>query len=164
MDIVPTHHLLSHWSSEVATAYYHWTFLAQPAPLPERLIDADPDLFYESCMLGWGGAELSQFEEIAAYRHAWRDPATIAGMTQDYRAAMFVDFALDAADLDRRIECPALVLYGADGAMARHFDMAAAWSSRLADMRVQSIAGGHFFVDQNPADTILALRAFLGGV
>lgn len=161
MDIVPTHHLLEHWSQEVATAYFHWTYLAQPAPFPERMIEADPDHFYEACLLGWGGADLSDFAELEAYRAAWRDPATIAGMTNDYRAALHVDYHLDAADLDRQVTCPALVLYGADGAMARHFDIGATWSDRLAHMRAGAVSGGHFFVDQNPDAAAQALLSFI---
>ena len=36
MDIVPTHLLLDDLTADVARAYYHWFFLAQPAPLPKR--------------------------------------------------------------------------------------------------------------------------------
>ncbi len=161
MDIVPTHYLLSHWTKEVATAYFHWTYLAQPAPFPERMIEADPDHFFEACLLGWGGARLSDFEAIEAYRAAWRDPDTIRGMVNDYRSALAVDFADDAADLDRTVDCPSLVLYGADGAMAKHFDVAATWADRLTDMRAEAIPGGHFFVDQSPDETIRALLGFL---
>ena len=57
MDIVPTHHLLDELHQSVAKAYYHWFFLAQPAPFPETLIAADPDYFYQSCLLGWGGGD-----------------------------------------------------------------------------------------------------------
>ena len=73
MDIVPTHHLLDELHQSVAKAYYHWFFLAQPAPFPETLIAADPDYFYQSCLLGWGAAKLEQFpaNQLQAYRLAW---------------------------------------------------------------------------------------------
>ena len=157
MDIVPTRHLLENWSAPVATAYFHWTFLAQPAPLPERMIGADPDLFFESCLLGWGGAALPDFAALDAYRAAWRDPATVAGMVADYRATLVADLAHDRADAGRRVAAPTLVLYGADGAMARHFDLAAAWSGYLEDMAVAALPGGHFFVDRFPDETAAAL-------
>jgi pimeloyl-ACP methyl ester carboxylesterase len=38
LDIVPTYTLLHGVNSEVATAFYHWFFLVQPAPFPETLI------------------------------------------------------------------------------------------------------------------------------
>lgn len=162
MDIVPTHFLLSNWSKEVATAYYHWTFLAQPAPFPERMIEADPDHFFEACLLGWGGADLSDFEALEDYRAAWRDPATIAALVNDYRSALTRDFADDTGDLSKTVTCPTLVLYGAEGAMAKLYDVPATWADRLSDMRAEAIPGGHFFVDQSPDATITALRRFLG--
>ncbi|MDE4304153.1 alpha/beta hydrolase [Phaeobacter gallaeciensis] len=163
MDIIPTHLLLGDLHQEVARAYYHWFFLAQPAPFPERMIGADPDYYFESCLLGWGGATLEDFpaEALEAYRKSWRDPACIHAMCNDYRAAIDVDFALDAADLDRQVSCPALVLYGATGAMAKQYDVEATWAPRLANMRAAAIPGGHFFVDQHPSETAEALLDFL---
>ena len=160
MDIVPTDHLVETCTYDLAKAYFHWTFLAQPAPLPERLIGADPDLFFESCLLGWGGADLEQFKQIDAYRTAWRDPDAIAGMINDYRAAVTIDLTHDAED-DGRVHCPALVLYGAEGVMARSYDVAATWAGRLTDLTVEAIPGGHFFVDQSPGETTRAIARFL---
>ena len=163
MDIVPTHLLLDQLTQEVARDYYHWFFLAQPAPFPETLIGHDPDLYFERCLLGWGKASLDQFDAGAldAYRAGWRKPETIHAMCNDYRAAIDVDFHHDAADLTRKVNCPAMVLYGADGPMARRFDVGATWADRLADYEAAPIAGGHFFPDQNAAQTRDALLRFL---
>ncbi len=166
MDIVPTHHLLCELTWPVAHTYYHWFFLARPYPLPERMIGADPDAFFESCLGGWGDDGLAAFDPTAleAYRAAWRKPEVIFGMCQDYRAAIAHDLALDRGDLDRRVSCPALVLYGAEGVMARLFDLPATWAGRLAQMQAQSLPGGHFFPDTAPAATADALAAFLASV
>lgn len=163
MDIVPTHLLFDELSKEVATGYYHWFFLAQPEPFPERLIGADPDYYYETCLAGWGPDGLAQFnaDALNAYRTSWRDPHTIRAMCDDYRAALRVDFDLDAADLARRVACPALVMYGADGPMGRAYDVPGTWADRLADMRPAPISGGHFFPDTNPSETAAALLTFL---
>lgn len=163
MDIVPTHEILTNLRKDVAKAYYHWTFLAQPAPFPETLIAADPDYFYESCLLGWGASKLTDFapDQLAAYRTAWNDPETIRAMCDDYRAAYDLDVALDDADLNRQVACPALVLWGGDGAMDKAYDVAATWAPRLANMTAEALPGGHFFVDQHPETTASALREFL---
>ncbi|SDY28945.1 alpha/beta fold hydrolase [Citreimonas salinaria] len=165
MDIVPTLHLLETLSHEVARAYYHWFFLAQPAPFPETMIGHDPDAFFERCLLGFGKAQLSDFDaaSLGACRAAWRNPAAIRAMCNDYRAAIDVDIADDARDRGRRIKCPALVLYGADGAMARAMDVAETWRPCLSNMRTAVIDGGHFFPDQHPDATVAALRTFLEG-
>ncbi|MRU13895.1 alpha/beta hydrolase [Roseovarius sp. A21] len=162
MDIVPTHTLLSDLKQAVATAYYHWFFLAQPAPFPETLIGYDPDTYYQSCLLGWGGADLSDFDtdQLTAYRTAWRDPDTIRGMCNDYRATLSFDMAHDSADLTQRISCPTLVLYGADGAMAKHYDVSETWAAKCTQMQARAIPGGHFFPDTAPQETTAALKAF----
>lgn len=166
MDIVPTHLLLDNLSKEVAEAYYHWFFLAQPYPFPETLIGHDPDTYYESCLLGFGAAKLSDFETDAldAYRAAWRDADTIRGMCADYRAALHIDFAHDSQDHCRRIDTPSLVLFGSDGAMAKSYNVADTWREKLSHMTSTAIPGGHFFIDQSPDETSLALETFLSGV
>lgn len=166
MDIIPTQHLVTHLSREVASAYYHWTFLAQPSPFPERLISADPDYYFERCLLGFGKAELTDFSDaaLAEYRAAWRQPDTIATMCDDYRAGLTLDPDLDTGDLGRRVACPALVLYGAQGVMARYFDVPATWTDRLRTMQAEAIPGGHFFIEQSPDETLSALTAFLSSL
>jgi haloacetate dehalogenase len=162
MDIVPTAHLLDTLTPEVARAYYHWFFLAQPQPLPERMIGADPDAFFERCLGGWGGAGLSAFDPrlLDAYRAAWRDPEAIRAMCDDYRAALDHDAALDRAEAGR-IDCPCLVLWGAEGAMARAYDVPGTWAPWLSQIEARAIPGGHFFPDEMPAETAEALGAFL---
>jgi len=163
MDIVPTHTLLTdlHW--QVARSYYHWFFLAQPEPFPDRMIACDPDAYFESCLLGWGSATLADFDpaQLDAYRAAWRDPDTIRGMCNDYRATLAVDIADDAADAFARVACRVLILYGASGAMGRHYDVPATWAAKCAQMQACAIPGGHFFPDTTPAETLAAVAGFL---
>ena len=162
MDIIPTQLLLDDLNKNVARAYYHWFFLAQPHPFPETLIASNPDYYYQSCLLGWGASQLGDFapDQMAAYRTAWKDPNCIRAMCDDYRAAIDFDLALDQADLGRQVTCPALVLFGADGAMGKAYDVGATWADRLQTYTAQGIPGGHFFVDQHPKETGDALRAF----
>lgn len=162
MDIVPTDFLVETWDYPVSKAYFHWSFMAQPAPFPEHMIGADPDHFYEACLLGWGGARLSDFPALEDYRAAWRDPATIRAMTDDYRAGVTVDVAHDRADRGRVLSMPALVLYGAEGVMARAYDVEAVWRARLSDMTSAAMPGGHFFVDQYPGEVAKVLMTHLG--
>lgn len=163
MDIVPTHYLLDDLKTPVAKAYYHWFFLAQPAPFPEVMIGQDPDYFFENCLTGWDTGELSDFDQDAlyAYMQSWRWPDAVTAMCNDYRAAIEIDFLHDGIDLGRKIDCPSLILFGADGAMAKQYDVAATWKDRLANMRAIAMPGGHFFPDLRPQETISAVMAFL---
>ena len=101
---------------------------------------------------------------LSAYRNAWRDADCIRAMCNDYRAAIDVDFALDAADLGRFIDIPALVAYGADGIMGRAFDVPATWRDRLSNMQSAALPGGHFFPDTHPVETAKTLHDFLSSV
>ncbi|MBN3785610.1 alpha/beta hydrolase [Burkholderia sp. Ac-20353] len=163
MDIVPTSVLLTDLRKEVAQSYWHWFFLSQPAPFPERIIQSDPDFFFETCLFGWGAADPKDFdaEQLAAYRNSWRDAATIAGYCNDYRAALAVDLQDDLADQRQVISAPALVLYGASGVMAKLYDLPAAWADRCASLKTAAIPGGHFFPDSAPVNVLEQLTAFL---
>ncbi|MEP5195423.1 MAG: alpha/beta hydrolase [Roseobacter sp.] len=163
MDIVPTHFLLSTLSKQVATSYYHWFFLAQPYPFPESLIGHDPDTYFNSCLTGWGASKLQDYDPdaLAAYQNCWRDPETIRGMCADYRAALEIDFELDATDLNKRFQRKACVFYGRDGAMAKEYDVPGSWRDRFPQMHEKAIPGGHFFIDQHPKETSSALLEFL---
>jgi haloacetate dehalogenase len=163
MDIVPTYAMFMTTNRHIASAYWHWYFLSQPEPFPERLIGNDADFFYETCLVGWGATKISDFdaELLAAYRRSWRDPAMIHGSCSDYRAAASIDLDHDAADIDRKVACPTLVFYGASGAMAQLFDMTREWRQRCAHVVDATLPGGHFFVDQFPAETAQILLGFL---
>lgn len=164
MDIVPTLTLLDDLRAEAAQSCFHRFFLAQPAPFPGRLIGADPDFFLETCFLGWGASRVDDFDagQMAAYRAAWRDPDSIRGAFNDCCATLGVDQADDRADQDRRIEAPALVLYGAAGAMAQLYDLPSPWVPRCAHLREQALPSGHFFPDLSPDRTAAAIAGFLG--
>jgi haloacetate dehalogenase len=162
MDIVPTYTMFMETNRKLASAYWHWYFLSQPDPFPERLIGSNPDYFYEVCLAGWGATQIADFdaEMLAEYRRAWRDPAMIHGSCSDYRAAASVDLKLDTADIERISGVPTLALYGANGAMAQLFDIPAEWRKRCAALEAASLPGGHFFVDQFPDATAKILSQY----
>jgi len=163
MDIVPTRRLLEGYDLALGKAYWHWTFLAQPEPFPEDMIGGAPDRFFEACLLGWGAARLADFDagQLAAYRAAWRRPGVIAGMCRDYRAALSADLADDRADAGARIAAPALILWGADGAMGRMYDVAAEWAPQCTAMEAAALPGGHFFPDTCSDRVLERVRGFL---
>jgi haloacetate dehalogenase len=163
MDIVPTTVLFNETNQQLASAYWHWYFLSQPAPFPERLIEANPDYFYETCLLGWGSAKLEQFdaEQLADYRRCWRKPSMIQGSCGDYRAAASIDLALDMTDITTQLGCPSLVFYGEHGVMNKLYDIAAQWQKRLSNLETASLPGGHFFPDMLPVDTAHILLNFI---
>ncbi len=46
LDIIPTGEAFRRADMAFGLGFWHWFFLAQPFPLPEQLIGANPDMFY----------------------------------------------------------------------------------------------------------------------
>jgi len=163
LDIIPTHKLFSTVDQAVATGYYHWFFLIQGGGLPEALIGHDPEYYLRKKLDQWGGG-LSAFtdEALSEYIRCFSDPACIHASCEDYRAAASIDLEHDEADMDRRIECPLLVLWGARGLMERHYDVLATWRERASDVRGRAIDCGHFLAEEAPEETGDELMRFFG--
>jgi haloacetate dehalogenase len=162
LDIVPTLSMWRHMDKALAMATYHWMFLAQPDGLPEHLIGADPAWWVREKLRRWAGdPEAFAPEALEEYVACFADPAAIHASCEDYRAGATVDDRLDEADLGRRrIGCPVLVLWGADGIARRAEDPLAAWRPWCDDLRGQGVPGGHFPAEERPEETLAALLAF----
>ncbi len=160
LDIAPTATMYAKTDRRFATAYFHWFFLIQPFDLPERLIGADPDYYISR---GWRRAAPGVFtaEAIAEYTRCFRDPATIHANCEDYRASAGIDLEHDAADADRRIECPLLVLWGARGIIGELFGPVDSWREKARDVQGQPIDCGHYMAEEAPDATLAALLGFL---
>lgn len=163
IEIAPTADYWAAWGAEMAMAAYHWTFLAQPMPLPERMINADPVAYIDWTLASWTlSKSLSAFPEasIASYRTQALDPARIHAMCADYRAGAFTDRRHDeenrAAGL--RITAPLHFLYGHHGFPARTGDPAQIWRNWATEVTAEACDSGHFVMEENP-DAVLA--AFL---
>ena len=167
LDIVPTGEVWWRADAQVARSYWHWSFLAQPAPLPERLIGGDPQAFFDLHVRGQLGlgatAERYPPEVLAAYRATLDDPAGVEAMCEDYRAGATIDVEHDAADraAGRRIACPTLVLWSARGGLPRFYDdVLEVWRPWAPDVRGRGIDGTHFLAEDCPetiARELLAL-------
>jgi haloacetate dehalogenase len=161
LDIIPTHTMFATLNRQTGLDYYHWLFLAQPAPLPEKMIGADPDFYLDWTLGAWGtGLDTYDPEALAEYRRCFEEPLTIHAMCEDYRAAATIDLDHDAADLEARITCPLLVGWGTEGLMAKRYDFVAEWSRKALDVSPAPIEAGHFLVDEAPAAVAEVLDTF----
>jgi len=160
LDIVPTYKLYTNVTKEFATAYYHWFFLIQPAPLPETLLANSAELYLRGAWRDLIPGAISE-AVFAEYLRCFRDPATMHAMCEDYRAAASIDLDHDKADLDRRIDCPLLALWGAKGVMERMYNVADTWRERAANVSGKTLPGGHWLTEQLPDAVSAALIAFL---
>ncbi|KGB55763.1 Alpha/beta hydrolase fold protein [Sphingopyxis sp. LC81] len=162
LDIAPTATMYAQTNREFATRYFWWFFLIQPFDLPERMIAADPDHFLDRHLAGQIKVEGSLDPRVVAeYRRCYRDPATRHAICEDYRAAASIDLEHDAADDDRRIEAPLLLLWGEYGTVGTLFDVMASWLSKARDMRGRALPCGHSPQEETPELLLAELGAFL---
>ncbi len=163
LDISPTRTMYERTSMEFATLYYHWFFLIQPEPLPEKLIGADP-LFYLRRKIGaWGSGATDFFDPraLAEYERCFADPAAIHAMCEDYRAAATIDLAHDRADGERRIECPLRVLWGEEGVVHRLFTPIADWQAKArGTVTGRATPSGHYIAEEVPGLLLQDMQEF----
>jgi len=166
LDVVPTGEVWARADAAMALGYWHWAFLAQPAPLPERLIAADPDAFFDLHVraLGLGRAPGRYSADlVAAYRALLDDPGTVQAICEDYRAGAGVDRDHDDADRGRRrVECPLLALWSARGALPRFYgDVLDVWRPWARRATGQGLDASHFLVEDQPEQVAVLLSDFL---
>ena len=153
LDIAPTLAMYAQTDEAFARAYWHWFFLIRPAPLPERLIEADPEQYLLSVM-GSRSAGLQPFTApaLAEYVRCIQLPGTARGICEDYRASASIDLEHDREDIDagRQLNLPVLVLWGAQGTVGRCFDPLAEWQKVATDVRGQALPCGHYIGEEVP--------------
>jgi haloacetate dehalogenase len=165
LDIVPTADVWARADDKLALVYWHWGFLAQAAPLPERLIAGDPDAYfdYHLLMIGLGtDPDLYPDEVMSAYRRQLDDVGAVNAICEDYRAGATIDRELDEADRGRHIACPVLCLWGARGALPFLYgDVLAVWRPWAPDVTGRGVDASHFLVEDQPQDVAAELATFL---
>jgi haloacetate dehalogenase len=159
MDGLPVVEHLERTDATFATAWWHWWFFGQMEKPAERVINADPDAWYRT-----PGPEQIGEGNHADLWVAFRDPAVVHGMVEDYRAGLGIDRAHDEADraAGRKVACPAMLLESADDDLDIHGDPAAIWAPWLTHpLRHRIIHSGHHQAEQAPEEVADALRDFL---
>jgi len=164
LDIAPTLAMYEQTSDAFARAYWHWFFLIQPAPLPERLIEADPAAYVRDVM-GKRSAGLAPFDPraLAEYQRCLALPGAAHGICEDYRAAATIDLEHDRFDRDagNRLALPLMVLWGEQGVVGRCFDPLAEWQRVAADVQGGALPCGHYIAEEAPDMLLERMLPFL---
>lgn len=153
LDIVPTYYLYTHVTLEFVQAYFHWFNYLRPAPAPENQLKEDIER---------QAARMTSDVELE-YLRVRRDPATIHAMCEDYRAGASIDLQHDKADLDKKIVCPLLALWGAKAPMGRLYDVLSIWRERAVTVTGRSLPTGHNLQEDAPDLVGAEIRSFLRG-
>lgn len=168
IEIVPTGDFWGMWNAQIAMNAYHWTFLAQPAPMPETMIAADPAGYMDWTLANWSGPKnLSAFpaEALQSYRDQAADPSRMTAMCADYRAGATTDRQIDDADraAGRKLSMPMHFLYGEHGFPASTGDPIGIWRDWCDDVTASTCETGHFVMDEDPQAVIDAFIPFFQG-
>ena len=165
LEILPT---FVHWERMnrlYALKIYHWTFLAQPYPLPETLVAGAGEFFLKQKMASQTKAGTLDAIDPRALEHylaPFRDPARIHAMCEDYRAGAYADYEIDKADFDagKKITIPMLALWGGAGIASDAATPLDTWKKWATNVRGAPVDSGHFLPEENPAETASLLREF----
>jgi haloacetate dehalogenase len=153
LDIVPTYYLYTHVTLDFVQAYFHWFNYLRAAPAPENQLKDEIER---------QAARMTTDVQVE-YLRVRRDPANIHGMCEDYRAAASIDLEHDRMDLDKKIGCPVLALWGAKAPMGRLYDVLTIWRERAGTVNGRSLPAGHNLQEDAPDLVHAELQAFLKG-
>lgn len=167
LDIAPTLSMYEGTTEAFARAYWHWFFLIQPAPTPERAIEADPAAWVREGM-GARHAGLKVFapQALAEYERCLAIPGSAAAVCEDYRASATIDLEHDRADraAGRRITTPLQVLWGAHGTVGKCFDVLSLWRDVATQVSGRALDCGHYIAEEQPAALLEEIHSFLGDI
>ncbi len=162
LDISPTLKMYGRTDKAFATAYYHWFFLIQAFPLPETLlIKQVPHYIIGRIGRGPGGIKVFDKNALAEYVRAFRDPKTVHGTCEDYRASAGIDLEHDKRDLQKKLRMPVMVLWGKKGVIEAMFKPLSDWREVAQDVRGRALDCGHFLPEEKPDDVLREVRNFL---
>lgn len=167
LDVLPTADAWAHADARFALAYWPWSMLAQPTPLPERIIERAAEAIVDSALADWGTPPGTVSHDVRdAYVLALQDPMHAFAICEEYRAAATLDRAHDDEDRARgvRIAAPLLVLWSGKGALSQWYTdeggPLGVWSAWADDVRGRALDAGHFFPEEAPGDTAKLLGEF----
>jgi len=155
MDIVPAHYLYSHFKIEFVQAYFHWFNYLRKPPGPED----------ELLKMNQAFLERATNDIQREYLRTSATPENIHAMCEDYRASASIDLGYDAEDIQagKKIQCPVLTLWAANGAMGKLYDVLSIWKEEGVNVTGRGLPGNHSLQESAPKETLAELQQFLRG-
>ncbi len=161
LDIAPTREMYAGTDAKFARAYWHWFFLTQPDPVPEKIIGGDPEAFWKlKCFNQAHGEPPFAADALSEYLTAFADPENIHASCEDYRAAASIDIDHDDADKSRKLAPPILALWAKHGVIETCFDALALWNKRADRVEGEALDATHYMAEEIPEEIALRMSAF----
>ncbi|MDE1891746.1 MAG: alpha/beta hydrolase [Betaproteobacteria bacterium] len=163
LDISPTYTMYEKTNKQFATDYWHWFFLIQPYPVPETLINSNPEFWLQQHMDRAGGVSI--FDPLCwrEYQASINNPAIVHAMCEDYRAAASIDLVHDQINLDENVKLtqPLRVLWGSKGIIETCFNPIADWKHfSHAEVDGRALHCGHYIPEEKPTEVVAEILSF----
>mgnify|MGYP000039876312 FL=1 len=157
LDISPTLTMYDNTTMEFAKGYWHWFFLIQPEPVPEKMIGANPEYWLKNHMGRHAGTGIFSPERWAEYLAGASNAEGLHAMCEDYRAAASIDLVHDRADRNagNNLKMPLRVLWGEHGLVNKCFKPIEDWKAVALDVSGRAVPSGHYIPEEVP-DLLLA--------
>ncbi|HEX5611167.1 MAG TPA: alpha/beta hydrolase [Burkholderiales bacterium] len=169
LDVVASQAAFDNMDAQLSYAWFHWHLMRQPYPLPETLIGNSARFYLDFLMERWcATAGAVTPEAYAEYARCFCQPETIRATCAEYRSVE-LDLLHDEADRGRKLQCPMLVLWGANTKKrpgwqtGKRLDMLATWKERASNVQGRGLDCGHFIPEEKPQELVNELLSFWKG-
>ena len=162
LDICPTLDMYEKTDMKFAKGYFHWFFLIQPKPFPEKMIMANPKKWLKSRFNRSPEREFGSIEK--EYLRSFKQTKRIYASCEDYRAAATIDLEHDKKDRNKKLNIPIQVLWGKRGVVGKQFNSVKIWK-KYTTKKVYGVEINceHFIPEESPKKTIKYLKNFFLG-
>ena len=159
MDVIPTLHLYENVDRKFAEDYWFWFFYTAPDPVPETFIKDKPEFFMQ--MAFFGKPEIVEKKAFDHFVRTMKREGSAHAQCEDYRAAARIDLQHDRADLEKKLKCPVLVLWGDENPLNKGVDIVSIWKERATDVRGHGTPSAHWLPEQIPDQVIREVKNFI---
>ncbi len=153
LDIAPTREMYANTNTEFAIRYWHWFFLTLPSPFPEKIIGADPKMFWMQKCINQSKEKIPfSSKALTEYLNAFADPDMIHASCEDYRAAASIDIEHDNEDFGKKLEMPILTLWAKKGVIETCFNGMSLWRNRAKKVEGKALNTSHYMAEEIPVE------------
>ena len=159
IDIVPTVYIYNNLNKSIAESFFHWFFLSQKYPIPEKIINENKS-FYVNSMLGRLGSTKSFLEKKVINEYIKKfSKKSVASTCEDYRAGATIDIQHHNSD-KQKILCPTLIIWGENSLVGKNFHPLSIWKKFAKNLKGTALKGGHYLPEENPLHVLNQILNF----
>ena len=170
LDVVATQAAFDGMDDKLAMAWFHWILMRQPHPVPETMIGNNVKFYFDFLMERWCATPGAITPEaMAEYERCFCNQEAVNATVAEYRAAE-LDLEHDEVDRGRKLNCPVMVLWGANTTKrpgwqtGGKLQMLDTWRERAHEVRGKALDCAHFLPEERPDEVVAEVRAFLNSI